>query len=504
MAKNTYSQPPSPEPALSFDDSLDTHTIKQRSVSGALAFVTRTFLLQGIGAFAFAVLAGLLTTEQIGIFIIVDATVSFLVYFSDIGLAAALIQKKTKLTKADLATTFTIQQLLVLSLVILAFIFTDQISSFYDYGPQARGLYQALVVSFFLSSLKTIPSILLERELEFDKLVIPQIIENLVFYGLVVYLAWQGQGVSSYTYAVLARGFVGLIVIYLLKPWLPRFGLDLSVAKSLITFGAPFQLNSILALFKDRLLIIFLGRILGPGPVGLLGWAEKWAQLPIRFFADPVLRVTFPAYARLQDHKHELKKAIEKSIFFVSFLVFPSVFGMIAISQSLVTYIPAYSQWQPALPALALYGINTMFAAISITLTNTLNATGRVKTTLKLMIMWTVLTWTLTPVMIHYFGFTGAALASALTASSSLVGYYYVRRLVNIDLFRHLRAPLLSSFLMFIAVRYIAAHFATSLLNTLIVALVGAIIYACIITLIARRDLLAELKIIKKYLPKPK
>jgi len=486
------------------NENLDLHQIKKRSITGAVAYVTRTFFLQGIGFVAFFLLSVFLTESQFGIFFVVDATVSFLVYFSDVGLGAALIQKKHNLTASDLATTFTIQQVLVVSLITIALFLSGRIGDFYNYGPESVFLFQALVVAFFLSSLKTIPSILLERELQFDKLVAPQILENLFFYGTAVYFAWAGFGIRSYTYAVLARAVVGLLAIYALKPWRPQFGFDKQVAKSLVTFGAPFQLNSILALFKDKAMIIFLGKILPAAQIGYLGWAEKWALAPIRFFADPILRVTFPAYSRLQEHKAEMKKAIEKSIFFVSLLVFPSVAGLIAISPHLVAHLPKYTKWQPALLALAFYGINTIFSSVSITLTNTLNATGKVKTTLKLMVMWTTLTWVLTPLSIYLWGYNGVAVASALTASSSLIAFYIVKRIVDIKLLPQILPPAVGSLIMFVAIYFIAGIFATSLLNTLAICGLGAIIYFAIMMLISPQRVASEFAIVRKYLIKVK
>lgn len=484
------------------EEVLDTEMLKKRSILGALAYTSRTALLQVVGLVAVFLLTVFLTPEEYGIFFVVDATVGFLVYFSDVGLAAALIQKKTKITQKDLATTFTIQQVLVVTLVTIALVFSSRVAQFYDYGAQALLLFQVLVFAFFLSSLKTIPSILLERDLEFNKLVLPQILESLVFYGVAVYFAWKGYGVQSFTWAVGSRAVVGLITIYILKPWMPRLGFDKEVAKSLASFGAPFQLNSILALFKDRLMIVFLGKVLSTGQIGLLGWAEKWAMMPIRFFADPVLKVTFPAYSRLQDKPEELKKAIEKSVFFVSLLVFPAVVGLITVAPSLVHYIPKYSKWEPALVALTFYGINALFSSIAITLTNTLNATGKVKTTLKLMVMWTVLTWTLTPLLLRFYSYNGVAIASALTASSSMIAYYLVNRIVKINFIAQIIPAILGSTIMGISVWYLAPMIATSLNRTFLLIALGGAIYAISVIGLARNKIQSEAAIARKYILK--
>ena len=93
--------------------------VKKRAVSGVVVLTGRTFLLSVIALVATALLTIFLDPDQFGVFWAVSAVVNFMAYFSDIGLAAALIQRKEKLTRADLVTTFTVQQGLVLSILII-------------------------------------------------------------------------------------------------------------------------------------------------------------------------------------------------------------------------------------------------------------------------------------------------------------------------------------------------------------------------------------------------
>src|SRR3989344_9570269 len=99
------------------DQELDLDLIKRKTVSGVVTFTLRTFFIQAFTFFATFVLTILLAPSIFGIFFLVSAILNFFVYFSDVGLAAALVQKKEKPTRADLVSTFTIQQLIVVTLV---------------------------------------------------------------------------------------------------------------------------------------------------------------------------------------------------------------------------------------------------------------------------------------------------------------------------------------------------------------------------------------------------
>src|SRR3989338_6754620 len=175
-------------------EEFDIATVARRSIHGVVALVSRTFIIQIISQIVGLLLTIFLAPSEYGIFFIASSVIVFLSYFSDVGLAAALIQKKEPLTDDDLKTTFTIQQILVVSLVIIGFLLSGFVAQIYHLDQAGLYLYQALIIAFFLSSLKTIPSIILERNLQFQKLVIPEIIETLVFNITVLILAIKGYG----------------------------------------------------------------------------------------------------------------------------------------------------------------------------------------------------------------------------------------------------------------------------------------------------------------------
>src|SRR5436853_7863802 len=93
---------------IELTEELSLEVIKKRAIKGIATLTGRTFLLQAIGLISTFVLTVFLNPAEYGLFFLVSAIINFFAYFSDVGLAAALIQKKTTLTTEDLRTTFTI------------------------------------------------------------------------------------------------------------------------------------------------------------------------------------------------------------------------------------------------------------------------------------------------------------------------------------------------------------------------------------------------------------
>lgn len=457
---------------------LDIELIKKKAISGIVTFTIRTFFVQAFTFFATFILTILLDPSIFGVFFLVSSILNLFVYFSDIGLAAALVQKKEEPTKEEYSTVFFLQQAIILVLVVIGLLFSAKIANFYKLDSQSLSLLRILIFSLLLSSLKTLPSIILERHMNFTKLVIPQILENIVFYSVAMTLAYYKFGLNSFTWAVLARGFIGLGALYIVSPWKPTLDFDLKKAKSLTSFGVPFQLNSILALLKDDLLTVFVGKILPHAQIGYIGWSQKFAFVPLRFFMDNVIKVTFPSYSRLQHDLKILKQAVEKSIFFVTFLVYPSLAGILIIIPKLVKIIPNYQKWEPALPLLLLFVINAAFAAVNTTLTNILFALGKPNIILKLMVFWTILTWILTFFLVKTFGFYGVALASAIVAASTSITVYFVKKVIDVSIFKNISAPIFATIIMFVLSKLIEPYLPNNIIGIIFIVIISAIIYA--------------------------
>lgn len=465
-------------------EELTTEIIKTRAVKGAAILTGRMVLMQGISFFAMALLTAFLAPAEFGVYFVVSAVKNFLAYFTDIGFAPALIQKQEKPTDLELKTIFTAQQLLILALLVVGFLFTPLIQNIYHLNQKAIYLFWALLFSLLFSSFKTIPTVLLERRLEFNKWVIPQIAENIIFNLTAVTLAWKGFGVTSYTVAVLLSGFIGLFITYIVQPWLPGIAFSVKSFKSILKFGIPYQANTLLAMVKDDGMTLFLGGVLGPSGVGFLGWAQKWAYSPLRFFMDQVIKVTFPAFSRLQGNKKELSDLVTKSIFFICFLVFPSLVMLVLLAPILVGIIPKYIKWNPALFALSVLSITSALAAITTPLTNTLNAIGKIALTFKLMIMWTILTWIFVPMLAVLYGLNGAAFGFTLVGLSSFVALFLVSKYVDINYLQSVGKPLLASILMGFCV-FIARNIpSVSWLQVVLMVVVGFVSYLSVIMIL--------------------
>lgn len=474
-------------------DTFSKEELKRRGFISTISLFFQSGYSAILGLIANLIVTILLSPHVFGIYITVLSIIALLNYFSDFGLAASLIQKK-EMDDDDVKTTFTIQQALIIILITIGFFATSYVRKFYNLPLEGIYLYWSLLFSFFISSLKTIPSVFLERRIKFNKVVYVQVVENTLFYTTVSILALMNYGLMSFTYAVVLRSVVGLILIYRVSPWTPQIGINKQSMKTLLSFGVPFQATSFLALFKDDLIILFLGKILGFELLGYVGWAKKWADAPLRVFMDNVGRVLFPVMARVQEDKEKLRSISQKLLYYQTMLLAPVLVGMIFTLPLLVVLIPQYSKWLPAVPLFYIFAVSSLIVSFSAPFMALFNALGKVKITFSFMFLITAVTWILTPIFTAKFGIYGFPYTHLIVSSTLGFLLLKVRSTLDMKILPSIYKPVLASAGMATILFGIEQLFPTpTILLLIIVGSVGAGSYFTIMTYVFGTNIFKEL-----------
>lgn len=425
--------------------------LKKKTILSAFSLFFQSGYSAFLGLIANLVLTIILSPKIFGIYITLLSTIAFLNYFSDIGLAASLIQKKT-INEDDIKSVFTFQQILILTLITIGFFSGPLIVNFYHLPREGLFLYNALLISFFISSLKTIPSVLLERKIAYQKIVFVQIVENTLFYLTVIILAILKFNLLSFTIAVLLRAIAGLILIYTLSPWQPKIDIKWENLKPLISFGLPFQASSFLALFKDDLIILYLGKAIGFEGVGYIGWAKKWAEAPIRIIMDNITKVLFPLIARLQDDKKKIAQVIEKNLYYQTALILPMMILAYFLMPKLVFLLPRYQKWTTAIPLFHIFVVSSFLVIYLAPFVNIFNALGKVKLSFNLMIFWTLITWVFTVALTNFFGIYGFPITHLIVSSTFIIVLILAKKIVPFSFLRPIKNFLIAGGLMVIVI----------------------------------------------------
>jgi len=480
--------------------------IKNMAVKGTMTLAVRRIILRVVDMAGMIFLARLLTQSEFGIFGIINFIVFTLFGFlSNIGLGASLIQKKEKIEKDDLSTVFSVQLILVLFLNVLAWVLSPWLVNAYNLSHSAIWLMRVTAFCLILTSFKTIPSVLLEKELLYHKLLIPDVVETISFNFLAVILAYFHFGVWSLTIALIVRTFLGAIILFIVSSWPIIFKISKKSLKDLLSFGLPYQANSLLALLKDNLTPTIIAFFYGPAAVGFVNLAQGIASKPMEI-TNVVNRVVFPTFSKIQNNREQVARWMEKGIKMMSYLYLPLVFGLLVTARPILTlvYASKSDKWLPSLSALYPFLIGALPVVMTTTATNVLYALGYSKTVLRLMVIYTALTWVVGIPLIIKIGYSGIAWAGMAVGVLSVVLVLRELKKVKVEfsLRRAMMVPFWASLLMAITIYWPTKIYVRNIPGLLGMVILGAMFYVFYLFLFLRGRIREEANLFLNLLPK--
>ncbi len=473
----------------------ETDSLKKKSMMSTVSLFLQSGYSAILGFVANIVLTIYLEPAVFGIYITVLSIIALLNYFSDIGLAASLIQREN-INEDDVSTAFTMQQIIIMTLIACGFLLTRPIMDFYQLAEDGKILYWTLLTGFFLSSLKTIPSVFLERHVNFHKIVMVQVVENTAFYVTVSLLAFSGYGLMSFAWGVIIRAVIGLVLMYYVSPWMPRIGMSKKSLSHLLSYGVPFQSMSFLALFKDELVTLLLGKLIGFEALGYVGWAKKWAESTLRIIMDNVSKVVFPLFARIQTDQQKQSHVLNKVLRYQSMIIIPSLLGIALVMPLIVDILPQYKKWEPALPIFYIFIASSLFTSYLTPFINFFSAIGKIRLSLTFMIGWTIMMWALVYPLTRFFGIYGFPLTILAIGMTSVIVAMKARTMVPYDFVQSTYKYFISGFIMFVAtftIRYYTTDISLGFLRIGLVVVTGVSSYYFALLLIFKENLIKDL-----------
>ncbi|HXA27464.1 MAG TPA: oligosaccharide flippase family protein [Candidatus Angelobacter sp.] len=393
--------------------------LQTRAARGAAALLVRSGAIKLVSAAGGVVLARLLAPAQFGVYVVAAFCVAFLAMFADVGLGGALIQQREAPTRRELSTVFTVQMILAGVLVAVGLVVAAPVASAYHLPAADVWLLRALIATLFISSLRTVPAVLLERELRYGRLGTVETVEALVFQVTAVGAALAGAGVWAFVLATALRAVVGLAVIYRLSPWRPSLGIDRAVARRLASFGLAYQANGVLSFVKDAMTPTIVAVVAGAAAVGYVNWAYALATLPL-LVTTSLWQVTFPAFARAAHDPALLTHMIERAIRLGAIVMLPLSFSVMALAPEAIHYVFT-SKWDPGLLSVYLFSISLWAGPLlGSTFFSLFYAVGKPRYGLWFTILYGVLDWGLGVPLLLWLGFNGIAVRTVIVAYVTL------------------------------------------------------------------------------------
>lgn len=416
--------------------------LRARTLRGFMLLAVQRVVSLLISVVGSILLARLLIPEVFGVYAIIGFAVGIGVIVGDLGLGTALIQRRNLDPTTSLNVAFTAHLVLAGTLGVAIAGMAPVVVRWLGLAPEAVAPLQCLALVIPLSAFRMPAVVLLERKMECLPLAIAETADTVMFHVVAVLAALAGAGVWSFVLGAVMARLAGLVVTFSAAQWRPRIRWRWTELAPILKFGIPFQGIAILMLARDAVLPTFVAALSGVAAVGFLTWAAAVAFLPLQVVSIAG-KVLFPALSQLQDNPQGFAEATEKALNRVFVFLCPVAFLLLVGAEPIVRLVYG-DPWMPAVPAIRLFCLCALLGGTSTVFVHALYSLGRADTVLRLNLLWTVLLWGFTLVMVPWLGFVGYALASVCVSLTGVLTILTLRRLVPVRIFPHVRVPLIA------------------------------------------------------------
>lgn len=356
------------------------------------------------------ILTRLLFPEAFGLMALATVFLVGLQMFSDIGLKPAVIRDPRGDDPEFLNTAWTIQVARGLLLCVIGAAIAYPISLIYG-QPILFPLLAVLSTTAAINGFVSIGMATAERQLDFRKITIVQVVGQVASIALLVTLAYGLKSVWALAAGNILGSALTVVVGHIvLQGHRHRFQLDPKAAKSLIHFGKWIFLSTVVTFLGGEGLRAIQAGFLTPAEFGILAIAYTIAAIPIELSVKLTASIGLPAFSeayrndvnRLTDVLHKFRKRV---------LTFS--FGLVAIvaftSEKLVAILYD-DRYQAAGALVVAITLSNATALIFLGYNNALLALGKSRTYSSVMVISTVLRILGTMVGFQTFGILGMIL----------------------------------------------------------------------------------------------
>lgn len=433
--------------------------------------------------------------EGVGAYSYTNSYAQYFITFGMLGISlygsrqiAQMKQDKEKMSN-DFWNIYSLQlfcTLLATLIYIVIFVFINK-NNVYLYLAQSLNILVAIVdISWFFIGYE-----------EMKKVVLRNLTAKIVGIILIFALVKNENDIILYTLILGGSMLVGQILmwmslkgrVYITKPQISEIKKHFLPACSLFMTQLAAQIYVLL----DKTM---LGLITNNAQVGLYENSQKTIKIALTV-ATSIGVVMLPRMSSLyaQNKLQEFKKMMYKSFSFISLLAFPTYLGIVSIADNFSPWF--YGQSFSGIETLIKVGA---IIIIPISISNVLGmqvmiSIGREKKFTLSVLGGLVINLIINAFLIKEFGALGTTISSVVAEFTvTIIQFYYLKDIVNFKIvLKKCIKPLIAAILMYISVVTVSRIMDSSIVNTIILSLIGVIVYSITILLL-RHEAISDMK----------
>lgn len=309
-------------------------------------------LAQGINFLVQVILARLLLPEDFASLAIIVAITNYATILVQAGLSTAIVQKEN-LEPIDVSTLLVASLAAAFVLYVGVFAASPIIAQWYRI-PELNWALRVQGLILFLHAINSVQLAVLQRGMQFKQIFIRSIVAVPVAGLIGVVMAFFGCGVWALVTFNLANIFLNILVIFIVGDMHIGFGFSWESAKSMYKFSGKIMMASLISGLYDTVRTMVIGRKYSSDDLAYYDKAYTYSLYAVSTVGYSISGVMLPVLSRQQNDIKKLKETARQSIQVSTFVMFPVLFGILAVAQPLVLVLLT-EKWVQCAPFLMLF-----------------------------------------------------------------------------------------------------------------------------------------------------
>ncbi len=300
--------------------------------------------------------------------------IGLITIFRELGTGSAIIQRK-ELNQEFLSSIFWGSLILAMLAFGLATATSPLVALFF-HQPETGAIVRWLAGGIIISSLASVPSALLTRDMAFRRMITIEIAAAIFTTCVAVGMALRGAGVWSLVVSSLASNCITAFLLWRSCHWRPKWFLSWTQLRSVASYSLNLSGFNLVNYFSRNADNAIIGRYLGAYQLGFYQLAYNLMLYAVQNISQVVGRVLFPAFAKVQDDNARFRQAYTKGVSMIAVITFPIMAGVMAVAEPFVRAVLG-EKWRPVASLLIILAPVGLMQSVITTVGNIYSAKGR-------------------------------------------------------------------------------------------------------------------------------
>ena len=363
---------------------MNNSSLKKQAFVGFGWNAVGRFSTQGVSFILQIILARLLAPSDYGIIAMMAIFLQIAAVFVDSGFGKALVQKQNCEEK-DYSTVFYYNLAVSVGLYIILFAIAPLVARFYEIEILTQVMRVASLV-VIINALSIVQRTKLEKRIDFKSQSVVNFTSSLLSGLAGIAMAYYGLGVWALCGQSLLNSLLQMILFYFFVRWRPALVFSKESFHEMFSFGSKILVASIISAIYSNLYTIVIGKRFNSRDLGFYSRADHFAIFPSSNIGAIISGVAYPTLSKIQSDDDRLRFAYRKIIRYSSFIIFPLMIGLAAVSDPFIKSLLG-EKWLETIPFLQILCFALMWDHLSSLNLNLLYVKGKSNLVLKLEII---------------------------------------------------------------------------------------------------------------------